>query len=218
MDSVTFWNEVGSTKDFEDPLYFDKLKPFLSLDAQIVEYGCGYGRLLHELFTKGYHNVSGYDFAWKMVQRGNELYPQIPLTCLSESGKIPLQDISVDAVILSTVLCCVVDQKEQQRIVDDIRRILKSGGVLYVTDFLISSSEKFLRKYQESSQVERDWGVYTTSEGAVVRHHTAQWIMQLLHDFDIQWFEQFDFKTMNHNEARTFHCLAQRVTCGAAIV
>ncbi|CCB89386.1 unknown protein [Simkania negevensis Z] len=34
--------------------------------------------------------------------------------------------------------------------------------------------------------------------------------MKLLDAFNIQWFEQLDFKTMNHNPARVFQCFANR--------
>lgn len=49
------------------------------------------------------------------------------------------------------------------------------------------------------------------NENLTVRHFTTKAIMNLLTSFDIQWFEQFDFKTMNQNPARTFHCIAKKI-------
>jgi hypothetical protein len=77
-----------------------------------------------------------------------------------------------------------------------------------------SASEYWLRyspKYEEGFKKFGTWGVYTTHENLIVQHLTTKAIMKLLSDFDIQWFEQFDFKTMNQNPARTFlHCIAKK--------
>ena len=77
MESQIYWNEIGAQKEFEDPLYLDKLDPFLGMNSTIVEYGCGYGRLLHQLKAAGYEQVMGFDFAPKMVERGRNLYPDL---------------------------------------------------------------------------------------------------------------------------------------------
>ena len=209
MDSQTFWNEVGSKKDFEDPLYVDRLKPYIDSQSSIVEYGCGYGRLLNLLFLKGYRNLAGYDFAKKMVERGNKTFPHLKLFHIPKSGEIPLEVRQCDVVILSTILCCTVDRREQVKIIDEVHRILKPGGIIYISDFIICDHPRYRDKYLEGEKVYGEWGIYTTSEGITVRHHSTKWVMELLKDFDIQWFEQFDFKTMNQNYARTFHLIAK---------
>lgn len=207
MNVQTFWNEIGVQKDFEDPLYLEKLEPFIHPHSEIVEYGCGYGRLLNLLDQRGYKNLKGYDFAPNMIARGKEAFPELSLEYIEESGKMPLEDKSVDAVILSTILCCIVDKEEQSSVIGEVQRVLKPGGVLYLSDFLITDHERYPDKYMEGYHAFHEWGIYTTSEGIIVRHHSTQWIMCLLEEFDIQWFEQFDFKTMNDNYVRTFHCL-----------
>ena len=211
MDTYTYWNEIGSQKDFEDPIYIDKLKPFLSLDAAIMEYGCGYGRLLQYLHTQGYSNLKGFDLAPNMIQRGKTLNPALELNLLDESARVPLANASLDMIVLSTVLCCVINKEAQKAIIDEISRLLKPKGVLYFSDFILCNDPSYTEKYQKGSKDYGDWGVYTTSEGVAVRHHKTSWIMELLTAFDIQWFEQFNFKTMNNNTARSFHCIAQKL-------
>ena len=200
MNTKTFWNEIGSLKDFEDPLYLEKLRPFIHSNSKIVEYGCGYGRLLNLLDLEGFKNLLGFDFAPNMIARGKNSYPHLELLH-AESGKVPIENSSSDVVILSTILCCMVEKKQQTELIEEVLRILKPKGVLYLSDFLLSDHPRYADKYLE--------GIYTTSEGITVRHHSTRWIMQLLEKFNIQWFEQFDFKTMNNNFARTFHCIAQ---------
>ncbi len=200
MDAQLYWNEIGSTKDFEDPLYLEKLSPFLEHDSKIVEYGCGYGRLLKFLHEEGYQNLIGFDFAENMIKRGHQTSPHLELVHLPKSGLIPTKNY--DCVILSTILCTIIDKQEQMALIQEIMRILKPRGVLYLSDFMISDHPRY--NYRED-------GIYTTSEQLTVRHHTTEWIMELLRSFNIQWFEQFNFKTMNQNVARTFHCIGQKI-------
>lgn len=207
MLAKEFWNEVGSKKVFDDPLYVERLKGHVGYEGLIVEYGCGYGRMLAKMREAGFKNLVGYDFAPKMIERGAREFPGLHLKVM-EGGRIPEMSGSVDAVILSTVLCCIVDDREQAKVIGEVERILKPGGVLYVTDFLISDHPRYASPYATGLEEFGKWGIYKTRENLRVRHMTSQHVMQLLKHFDIQWFEQFDFKTMNGNPAKTFHLTA----------
>jgi ubiquinone/menaquinone biosynthesis C-methylase UbiE len=203
-----YWNDVGAKKVFEDPLYLEKLSPFLSTASQIVDYGCGYGRVMRLLKSVGYPHLIGFDFAPNMIYRGLKENPDLDLQLLENAGTIPCDSESIDAVILSTVLCCITNEKDSEDLIKEIQRILKPKGVLYITDFLISNHPQYQQKYTSGQQQFGVWGIYTTSENVTVRHYTTEAITELLRLFDIPWFEQFDFKTMNQNPARTFHCIA----------
>ena len=210
MLTQEYWNNIGFKKDFEDPLYTEKLAPHISKESVLVEYGCGYGRMLKPLQLAGYKNLTGFDFAPNMIQRGKTENPDLDLRLLAENKKIPLLDQSVDGLFMSTVLCSMVNKNEQLILMDEISRVLKSDGILYLTDFMICNHPSSKEKYSKGLMETGEWGMYTTSEGLTVRHYTTSWIMEILKNFDIQWFEQFDFKTMNNNPARTFHCIAKK--------
>lgn len=210
MTAQKYWNDVGAKKVFEDPLYLEKFSPFLFPAAQILEYGCGYGRMLRILKSAGYHSLVGFDFAPNMIARGHKENPDLDLRLLEKGGKIPFQNESMDAVVMSTVLCCITEGQELAALMREISRVLKTNGALYLTDFLICEHPRYQEKYAIGLQQFGKWGIYTTNENLTVRHFTTKEIMDLLNSFDIQWFEQFDFKTMNQNPARTFHCIAKK--------
>lgn len=209
MEAKIFWNEIGSKKTFEDPLYINKLQPYLNEDSRIVEYGCGYGRLLNILQTKGYQNLTGFDYAPNMIERGSQLYPTLNLNLIEKSAEVPLEDNAADLVIMSTILCCMIENQEQIKLIEEIKRILKKGSILYLADFMVSDHPRYFEKYQKGKEAFGQWGIYTTNENITVRHYSTKWIMELLKDFNIKWFEQTDFKTMNQNPAKTFHCIAE---------
>jgi ubiquinone/menaquinone biosynthesis C-methylase UbiE len=211
MLAQQYWNDIGASKVFEDPLYLDKLSAFLPPAAHIVEYGCGYGRMMRMLKSAGYHNLVGFDFAPNMIARGLRENPDLDLRLLEHPGIIPYDDESVDAIVMSTVLCCITEDEELNALINEIERVLKPSGTLYITDFLICEHPRYQERYVSGLQRLGIWGIYTTNENLTVRHYTTKVIMDLLKTFDIQWFEQFDFKTMNQNPARTFHCVAKKI-------
>ena len=89
MLAQQYWNDIGAKKVFEDPLYIDKLSPFVPQTSQIVEYGCGYGRMMRILKSAGYDNLIGFDFASNMVKRGLRENPDLDLRLLERAGVIP---------------------------------------------------------------------------------------------------------------------------------
>lgn len=210
MMAQQYWNEIGSKKIFEDPLYLNKLSPFLLPSAQIIEYGCGYGRMMRLLKSAGCHNLIGFDFAPKMIFRGLSENPDLDLRLLEKAGTIPCANESIDVVVMSTVLCCITDGEELVSLMREVSRVLKRNGILYLTDFLVSDHPRYQKKYAAGLDQFGIWGIYTTNENLTVRHFTTKVIMDLLDSFDIQWFEQFEFKTMNLNPAKTFHCIAKK--------
>jgi len=210
MDGQTYWETIGFQKDFEDPFPLEKLKTFLPQDTLVVEYGCGYGRVLKQMQEAGYTNLLGFDYSSKMVERGKKLCPTLDLRHIPKSGHIPLPDQKADFLIASTILCCLPGKQALASLFQEFHRVLKKGGTLYLFDFLLSNHPSSLKKYEQGLSDHGEWGVYTTTEGLTVRHFQTATLMQLLADFDVQWFEQLDFKTMNNNPARVFQCFANR--------
>lgn len=207
-----FWSEIGSQKNFTDPFYLEELAKYIPSPGVIVEYGCGYGRILSQLWDAGYRQLIGFDFAEKMLKRGRESFPHLDLRGVADSGSVDLPDESVDATILSTVLVCNPSLLDQVKIVDEMRRILGRGGVLYICEFLITNSDKLLQRYAQHAQPgEDDYGVYRTAEGTTVRHHTIEWVLNLLKGFDVVWRYELRHVTMNGNPVETVHLIARKI-------
>lgn len=202
-----FWNTIGATKVFNDPFSFEAFLLGLQSSSRIVEYGCGYGRLLHLLHERGYRNLAGYDFAPNMISRGKSLFSNLDLQVLEKPLYLPLEDGTVDAVILSTVLTCIPEARDIKQLIGDLRRVLKSSGKIYISDFLITENEKYSPLYERDESIYGCYGTFMTSEGAVVRHFSKEWILELIQEFDLEWYEERPFVTMNMNPVNTFHLI-----------
>jgi hypothetical protein len=75
----SFWSEVGSTKTFTDPFFIEQFTANVPIDGLVVEYGCGYGRILNLLWENGF---TTYSALTSHLKCSNEEEPPIP-TCAS---------------------------------------------------------------------------------------------------------------------------------------
>src|SRR5688572_21249690 len=105
-NQADYWDSVAEHKEFTHPFNFDQFELMTSRAAHILDYGCGYGRIVNELHNKGYENVVGLDFSSQLISRGKRLFPTLNLNVI-ENPIIPYPDKSFDAVILFAVLTCI---------------------------------------------------------------------------------------------------------------
>lgn len=176
---------------------------WLSLDSIIVDFGCGYGRSLGELAEQGYDNLIGLDFSPAMIEAARERFPEITFEQI-ESVNIPLPDESVDGALLFSVLTCVPTDEGQQAIVKELHRVLRRGGLLYISDLWLQDDERNRTRYQRDESKYGMYGVFDLPEGVTVRHHNPKWIETLTNEFYNVALDDVDVVTMNGNPAKAF--------------
>lgn len=211
MDQKEYWNNsIGKT--FTATLHLDRLSQYLRKNDHILDVGCGYGRTLCELYENEYKNLKGVDFSSKMIEKGRQLYPFLDLDVKNDKN-LEFGDCSFDAVVLSAVLTCIVDDCEQKHLTEEIFRILKPGGIFYATDFLINSDKRNLTRYALYESKYGKYGVFETPDGAVLRHHEIAWIKELLSSFKILELKNVVYNTMNGHNSNAFYCICEKPSC-----
>jgi malonyl-CoA O-methyltransferase len=103
----------------------EKVKPHLSRTAQILDAGCGTGRLAKELPT---HKIVQLDVAFAMCAKVAKKGPTVNATMEA----LPFADATFDIVFSSLVLQWLPDW---QHAIYEMKRVLKPGGVLAVSTF-----------------------------------------------------------------------------------
>ena len=209
MDQKQYWDFVSNTKQFTTPFQEDVFSRFVGKDSIIVDVGCGYGRILKQLSDLGYEKLIGFDHSIGMVERGKREYPQLDLR-LMEGEKIDLKEESADAVILFAVLTCIVSDEKQKKLIGEIERILRPGGIFYVNDFLLNEDERNRKRYEAYEDRFGVYGAFELSEGAQVRHHSKEHIDKLLSSFREEVFEPVTFTTMNGNRSNGFFYIGRK--------
>jgi SAM-dependent methyltransferase len=198
-----YWNTEGPRKSFGHPLNLRRLSQWLSSDSRILDFGCGYGRSLGELFDSGYRNLIGFDFSPAMIAAARARYPGITFQAV-QSSTIPLPDASVDGTLLFSVLTCVPTDDGQRAIIAELRRVLRPGGLLYISDLWLQSDERNLTRYARDEPKYGMYGVFDLPEGVTVRHHDPKWIETLTRDFEMVALDDLEVQTMNGNPAKAF--------------
>ncbi len=196
VDQRDYWDRVAPAKTFTHPLDEAWVRATIAPDARLLDFGCGYGRTLTELARLGYRHAVGVDFAPAMIARGRRQSPTLDLR-----SSLAEPDGAFAAVFLMAVLTCIPDDAEQDALVAELRRLLRPGGVLYVSDMPLQSDARNVRRYAEAQPRFGVYGVFETDDGAIVRHHTDQRFDMLFADFERVAVRDVQLQTMNANPA-----------------
>ncbi|NUP48675.1 MAG: class I SAM-dependent methyltransferase [Catenulispora sp.] len=207
--STDYWDRTGTTKTFGHPLELNWLEA-AGPDAAVIDYGCGYGRLAGELLAAGFTDVEGFDVSAPLIERARREQPAARFAVLADPPRMAREDASADVVLLFAVLTCVPDGDAQRGILAEIRRVLKPGGLLYLSDYCLQDDERNVTRYREHAARFGVHGVFETGDGAVCRHHERQWLRGLLTGFDVQRERDVRVSTMNGNPAVATQYLARR--------
>ena len=203
-----YWDSVSGTKNFPTPFQITEFEKFVSKDMNILDVGCGYGRTLNELYEGGYKHLHGIDFSQGMIERGLKLFPYLNLQ-KNESGILPFPDNNFYAVILIAVLTCIYDDASQLQLISEIKRVLKTGGILYINDYLANFDDRNLERYDMYEDKYSKYGVFELPEGAILRHHTEEYFFELMKDFGTLRYKRIIYTTMNGNKSNGFYFIGK---------
>jgi SAM-dependent methyltransferase len=207
---LEYWNRMGPGKSFGHPVNFERLGQWLSLDSRVLDVGCGYGRALGLLSDRGYHNLIGCDLAPAMVAMARERFPAISFAEITSPPNLPLADLSVDAILLFAVLTCVPTDQGQRAMIEEARRVLRPGGLLYISDLWLQTDPRNIERYVRDEPKYGTYGVFDLPEGVTVRHHDPVWIERLTRGFDPVALDNINIQTMNGNSAKGFQWFGLR--------
>lgn len=210
VSQIGYWDRIAHEKRFSHPLRVDWLAQYLKNPrAGILDYGCGYGRTLAELSLAGFQSLVGTDFSERMLARARVTAPSAALVC-NDGHSLPFRNDSFDAVLLFAVLTCTPDSDEQRLLLAEARRVLRPGGLLYVSDLLVNNDQRNRERYERDAEKFQCYGVFELPEGVVVRHHQREWIEEILSPFEQLEFELFTVTTMNGNASAAFQYLGRK--------
>jgi len=206
---IEYWNQQGPAKTFTHPVRIDWLHEYLAPGDKVLDYGCGYGRVAALLHECGYQ-VVGVDPAGAMIEKARRLHPQ-PSFHQIVPPKLPFDDASFDAAVLMAVLTCIPSDDDQRAVLNEVHRVVRPGGLLYVSDYWLQTDPRNVARYDQHELRYRTYGVFEVSEGVAVRHHSRPWIDSLLGRWKPIAEADIRVATMNGHEAAGFQRLVGRL-------
>jgi SAM-dependent methyltransferase len=204
-----YWDNVAGIKTFTHPVDLELIEKHINRRSKILDFGCGYGRAVKILSDSGFKNIVGYDTSKELITRGINL-EELPLFHIENPCDLPIEDNSIDCVILFAVLTCIPSNQGQIEIIKILHSKLKSGGVIYISDYYLQDNSPETERYEYLSEDESNYGVFTLKEGVTFRHHTKEWMSTLLKDFKILVEKPLQVMTMNGHIATGFQIIGQK--------
>ncbi|RSO04421.1 class I SAM-dependent methyltransferase [Streptomyces sp. WAC 06783] len=206
-----FWETTGATKTFTHPLDAELLAAYVPRDVPVLDYGCGYGRLTAELGAVGYGDVRGVDVSRALVERGGREHPGVRLVHWP-GVPLPFEDGSFGAALLFAVLTCVPDAAAQREIAGELGRLVRPGGVVYVSDVPLQSDRRNLTRYEMFVARYGTYGVFETPDGGVFRHSTPDHLRGLLetHGFSVEAERSNTVPTMDGHTVERLQLVGRR--------
>ncbi|WFS62491.1 class I SAM-dependent methyltransferase [Pseudodesulfovibrio thermohalotolerans] len=175
-------------------------------NARILDFGCGYGRVMAQLAEAGYTALTGIDFSEPLVRRGREEHPGLDLAAYP-GGPLPYADNSFDAAVMLAVFTCMPDTAAQAGALLELKRVLRPGGVLYVNDFLLNRDRRNLDRYQLGQEKYGIYGIFDVDDGGTLRHHDRDHMEALFFDFHTLVFEEAVYDTMHGHLSNGFYAV-----------
>jgi SAM-dependent methyltransferase len=200
-----YWNTAGTTKTFGHPPDLERLAA-VDRGAKILDDGCGYGRLVEMLTAHGFTDVEGVDPAAALVEKAHTDRVRV----LADPPHLPHATGSVDVVLLFAVLTCIPADQGQRDLIAELSRVLAPGGLLYLSDLCLQDDPRNLARYERDAGVHGTYGVFETGDGALCRHHTAEWLLTLLAGFTRVDSWTVDVRTMNGHPIRATQSLLSK--------
>lgn len=193
---LDYWDSVGVTKTFGHPVEWDWLDG-LDRSARILDYGCGYGRVTGLLHERGFTAAEGVDFAPAMIEAARRNRPGARFTVLTDPPSLPYPDGTFDAATLFAVITCIPAEAKQRQVIAELRRVLRPGGLLYLSDLCVQADERNRERYERFADEYGVYGVFETDDGAVCRHNTRELMHGLLDDLTVVDGRDIPITSMN---------------------
>jgi SAM-dependent methyltransferase len=206
--SRAYWEANADAHSFGHPLELGWLAR-LPKDARILDFGCGYGRAAAELVAAGWRSVVGVDFAAGMIERGRREHPGLDLRHVD---RLPIAepDGAFDAAILIAVLTCIPDDAEQHALMAELRRLIRPGGLIYVSDYPLQTDARYAARYAAGVVRHGVDGVWDREDGGVFRHHARDRLDALMEGFEPVAEREIETRTLSGAPATAIQLLGRR--------
>ncbi len=155
MDSDKFnkeyWKNIQPEKILSGTVFpGPELTNHLKVRSNILDVGCGIGKVSDFLFRKGY-TVTGVDLNVKALKEGKKINGNISYKRADITNELPFANETFDAVVVPYVFASIISKKKQIAAAKEIIRVLKSGGYLWLCDATYSPDYK--SRYQIAKKI-----------------------------------------------------------------
>ncbi len=188
------WDSIANTVEFNLEICESDLLRTIPTESKILDFGCGYGRISKQLRSLGYLNTVGIDSSREMIGRGLREFPYLDLR-VSTSTHLPFPDSEFDAILTCAVITCIDNTQERKRVFNELNRVLKPQGVIYMAEFSSLGSIRF-----------------NSEQGVSMWHSSHEELVYLATSMTVLVSKQSKAVTMSGHNSHASHIFARKAT------
>lgn len=223
INSIGKWDKYDGNEIPFSLKLFPIFYRYLKDEFKILDIGTGTGRIAIHLGEQGYFvegvdiNKNGLQLARNKVDKNN-LTSRVKFK-IGTATDLPYNADYFDMVILQAVLTTIVKIEDRSKVLQEIHRVLKPDGFVYLAVFGQTwHSELYRKRYLRDYPKTNEMGSFLcydkeTSEFEYIAHHyTEKELVFLLinNKFQILEFQNKEFITRNGNKTNGFVVIAHK--------
>jgi len=151
---INYWE--NAVKNLPEPYlkWFEEekrtLKKYIKKDSKVLDVGCGDGRTL-ELLSPITKNQVGIDHDKNVVEHARDKLKDIPSIriIVGEGVNLPFDNESFDNVLCLGTFVNLSD--ERFKILNEMKRVLKKDGLIFITSYSEDALEERLKLYKREN-------------------------------------------------------------------
>lgn len=184
---ICFWNTEGPKAESKCVLPTKKLIESIGINSKILEIGCGTGRVLNSVIDYG-HKGPLYGIDWSLSSLNiTKNHLEKTNMSLGDCCNLPYKNDSFDCCILSALLTCFIEDDDLLCILEEAKRVTKSSGIVFISDFLLSVKVKNIIRYTNGFIKYRCFGAFFANQP--FRHFRLPQLNQLISSAGLQTIE-----------------------------
>ncbi len=164
---------------------------YISPQDKILDVGMGFGKTLFDLHKRGFKNLSGVDSNQSGIEFANNAIGKFNLDgnlnfVTGNAKELPFENSSQNAVVTQAFWTAIVNPSDRKAVVNEINRVLKNNGILYIADFgQTPEIPKYRERYEQGKQKGYEYGTFevVNDSGEVeylAHHHAKEELTKLL--------------------------------------
>ena len=191
--NIKYWQNEGAQKTFTHEIEMEWIEN-INKASQILDLGCGYGRITTELYKKGFENIIGFDPSVPLIERAINENPG-PVYTADE--KI-FERIHFDLIICFAIFTSCPANEEQAELKKLIDMHTIDGALIYISDCITADNPHYNERYEERKL--STYGCFASGENGIFRHHELNHFDDMFSNWTKLKEHKVDSKTFNRND------------------
>lgn len=211
-----YWKMINYDKIPSSLEFNDSLLSFITAESCILDLGCGNGELCKKLSEKGF-NVYGIDCSNKAIENAKKKDFKSHYNVM-DASELCFESEYFDFTIIKAVFTVVPDAFVRKKIMEEVYRVTKQGGLIYIADFAQTWWNKiYYKRYIDNFPITGEYGTFkaTNEKGEfeyMAKHFSPKEIVDLYSfvNVDVIVFDTIKVRTRSGNMIDGYNILLRK--------